>query len=604
MTNAAAPSPAVRYVVRAAIPAAHRWQVEMHIAQPHAGQRVSLPVWAPGSYLVREFSRFLDGLHAECDGKPCALERVNKNTWALHGAAGQPVVLRYEVYAFDASPRGAWLDAERGFFSGTALLLRAHGADELPHALEVLAPPEAPDWSAAVALEAATADSVDARGFGTYGAPSYEALVDAPLVMGRLWQGSFEAGGVTHRFAITGATPAFDGARLLRDAQTICQTAIAMWQTPGNSAPPFSSYLFILHVGGDGGLGGLEHANCCALGCGRQNLPRLHAEAEHAPSEGYLRLLGLISHEYFHAWCVKRLRPFEEYDFECENLTELLWFFEGFTTYYEDIVLRRAGLLSDAGYLQRLLQHIEHLQRSPGRLRQSVAQASYDAWLRFYRPDENTPNSTVNYYAKGALVALCLDLTLRAEGRGTLDDAMRALWQRHTVAPDVALREADITVALAQAGGRSFEKELAAWVHGTDELPVESLLAGCGVRVRRHAASVAQALGVAVREEGGCVTVSKVLDGSAAARAGLQAGDEWLAVQQAEDNEGVGDFWRIRQLKEVMLYAHPGQRVLALVARDGRLCHLLLTLPPAGSPQTQRWELVPPPPDVGDWPGA
>lgn len=599
--TAAAPSPAVRYVVRAASLAAHRWQVEMHIAQAHAGQRVSLPVWVPGSYLVREFSRFLDGLRAECGGRPCALERVRKNAWKIDCPDGQPVTLRYEVYAFDGSPRGAWLDAERGFFNGTALLLRAHGLDEAPHALEVPPPPEVPEWCAAVALEAA--GSVDARGFGTYGAPSYEALVDAPLVMGRLWQGSFEAGGVPHRFAITGATPAFDGARLLRDAQRICETAIAMWRAPGDGAPPFSSYLFILHVG-DAGGGGLEHANCCVLGCGRQHLPRLLAEAEHAPSEGYLRLLGLISHEYFHAWCVKRLRPFEQYDFERENLTELLWFFEGFTNYYEDIVLRRAGLLSDAGYLRRLLQHIEEVQRSPGRLRQSVAQASYDAWLRFYRPDEHSPNSTVNYYAKGALVALCLDLTLRAEGRGTLDDAMRALWQRCITAPGGVVREADITVALAQAGGRSFEKELAAWVHGTGELPVESLLAGCGVRVRHHAASVAQALGVAVREEGGCVTVCKVLEGSAAARAGLQVDDEWLAVQvQPDGDEDACDFWRLHRLKEIMLYAHPGQRVLALVARDGRLCHLPLTLPASGAPQTQRWELLPPP-EAGGWPGA
>ena len=600
MTKPAFPAPAVRYVVRAANPAAHRWHVEMHIAQPHAAQRVSLPVWVPGSYLVREFSRFLDGLRAECGGRPCALQRVNKNTWELHGEAGQPVVLHYEVYAFDGSPRGAWLDAERGFFNGTALLLRAHGADELPHALEVLAPPEAPDWRAAVALEAAATGSVDARGFGTYAAPSYEALVDAPLVMGRLWQGECEAGGVPHRFAITGATPAFDGARLLRDAQSICQTAIAMWRSPADGTPPFSSYLFIVHVGEAGG-GGLEHANCCVLGCERQHVPRLHAEREHAPSEGYLRLLGLISHEYLHAWCVKRLRPFEKYDFEHENHTELLWFFEGFTNYYEDIVLRRAGLLSDVTYLQRLQQHIEDVQRSPGRLRQSVAQASYDAWLRLYRPDENTPNATVNYYAKGTLVALCLDLTLRAEGRGTLDDAMRALWQRCITAPGGVVREADITVALAQAGGRSFEKELAAWVHGTDELPVESLLAGCGVRVRRHTASVAQALGVVVREEGGCITVCKVLEGSAAARAGLQAGDEWLAVQP-EGDEGAGDFWRLHRLKEIMLYAYPGQRVLALVARDGRLCHLPLTLPAAGAPQTQRWELLPPPPDA--WPGV
>ena len=600
-----APSPAVRYVVRAANPAAHRWHVEMHIAQPHAAQRVSLPVWVPGSYLVREFSRFLDGLRAECGGRPCALQRVNKNTWELHGEPGQPVVLHYEVYAFDGSPRGAWLDAERGFFNGTALLLRAHGLDGAPHALEVLAPPEAPQWCAAVTLEAAAAGSVDARGFGAYAAPSYAALVDAPLVMGRLWQGEFEAGGVPHRFAITGATPAFDGARLLRDAQSICQTAIAMWRSPQQEAPPFSRYLFILHAGQAGG-GGLEHADCSVLGCGRQHLPRLHAERENAPSEGYLKLLGLIAHEYFHAWCVKRLRPFESYDFERENHTELLWFFEGFTTYYEDIILRRAGMVDGAGYLKRLALHIEEVQRSPGRLRQAVAQASYDAWLRFYRADENTPNSTVNYYAKGALVALCLDLTLRAEGRGTLDDAMRALWQRCAGAGGSGLvREADISVALAQAGGRSFEPELAAWIHGTDELPLEPLLAGCGVCVRRVPASATHALGLRVHEGSGGIEVRSVLEGSAAAHAGVQAGDEWLAVRvQQPGGDEEGDFWRLHRAADVLLYTRPGQRVQLLVARDGRLRRLELDMPAAGAPQTLRWELLPPPPETSGWPEA
>ncbi len=601
MTDAAPlPSctPAVHYCVRAADMRAHRWAVEMTIAQPQEGQRVSLPVWVPGSYLVREFARHLDGLHAECGGQPCALQRINKNTWQAKCAAGQALRLRYEVYAFDASPRGAWLDTQRGFFNATALLLRAHGAECAPHTLHVLPPHDAPHWHMAVALAAAAeSGGADERGFGCYAAPSYAALADAPVCMGPLWEGSFEAAGAAHRFVITGALPSFDGARLLRDAQKICQTVHHFWHPEGDP-PPFQNYLFILHAGGTGG-GGLEHANCCVLGCGRQYLPRLYAERDGAPSKNYLMLLGLMAHEYFHAWCVKRLHPFADYDFDAENLTELLWFFEGFTSYYEDIVLRRAGIIDDATYLARLAQHIERVRRTPGRLRQSLAQASYDAWLRFYRPDENTPNSTVDYYAKGALVALCFDLTLRAAGCGTLDEVMRALWRHCTRGEGGAaggiVSEADIAAALHEVGARSFTPELDEWIHGTGELPLEPLLRQSGVRVRHAVVPVAHALGMRVHEEGGLIQVQGVLAGSAAAAAGLAAGDEWLAVQPPPAADGATaaapDFWRLQRVKDVLQHARPQQRITLLIARDGRLLHLPLELPASGASDTVRWEL-------------
>ncbi|GAB1381983.1 hypothetical protein MASR1M50_03020 [Burkholderiales bacterium] len=234
---------------------------------------------------------------------------------------------------------------------------------------------------------------VDARGFGRYRADDYDELVDHPVELGTFWSGHFKAGGVPHRFVVAGAPAAFDGERLLRDTQKICETAIRLWH--GAKAPPHRRYLFMLNAVGDG-YGGLEHRASTALICGRHELPRHDSPASAAQvGDGYVTLLGLISHEYFHAWNVKRLKPaeFAPYDFTRENYTRLLWFFEGFTSYYDDLLLRRAGLLDDAAYLKLLTKTINQVQQAPGRHVQSVAQASFDAWVRYYRPDENTPTA-------------------------------------------------------------------------------------------------------------------------------------------------------------------------------------------------------------------
>ncbi len=234
-------------------------------------------------------------------------------------------------------------------------------------------------------------------------APSdYDELVDCPVEMGAFWSAHFTACGVAHRFVVAGAAPSFDGKRLLADTQQICETAIRFWH--GKGKPPIKNYLFMLNAVHDG-YGGLEHRNSTALICARRDLPRTTAPAV---GEGYTTLLGLISHEYFHTWNVKRLRPaeFARYDYTQENYTELLWFFEGFTSYYDDLLLRRAGLIDDATYLKLLAKATNQVLQTPGRSVQTVAQASFDAWVKYYRQDENTPNATVSYYTKGALVAL------------------------------------------------------------------------------------------------------------------------------------------------------------------------------------------------------
>ena len=586
---------ALGYQVRLADLHAHLYQVTLTIARPQALQSVSLPVWIPGSYLVREFAKNLQRLQGRQGGRAVALTQVDKCHWQAHCAADQPLELSYELYALDHSVRTAWLDTQRGFFNGTSLFLQVHGQEDLPHELVLMAPEHRPGWQAATGL---TPVKTNRKGFGRYRATNYDELVDCPVEMGEFWSGSFQAGGVVHRFVVAGAPPSFDGARLLSDTQAICEAAIGLWHAgQAGAAPPMphSSYLFMLNAVDDG-YGGLEHRNSTALICTRRDLPRHGGPATANPrastpkarstqSEGYTTLLGLISHEYFHTWNVKQLRPaeFSRYDYSQENYTELLWFFEGFTSYYDDLLLRRAGLIDDTTYLKLLGKTVNQVLQTPGRKVQSVAQASFDAWVKYYRQDENTPNATVSYYTKGALVALCLDLTLRQEGRTTLDAVLRGLWQRCAGGP---MTQADLAHVLLDLSGRSWSKELARWVHGTTELPVRPLLAQHGVRVLDEPAALAQQLGLRVMETAG-IQVKTVLRDGAAEQAGLAAGDEWLGV-----TVGTGKTtsrWRLNKLDDLLLYAGASNKVTAWVARDKRLLELPLTLPRG----VVSWRLLP-----------
>ena len=562
--------PSVHYRVEAASLHAHLFRVTLTVDAPAALQRVSLPVWIPGSYLIREFARHLQKLAAVQSGVGVTVEQLDKCSWQIACTAGAPLELTYEVYAYDNSVRACWLDSRRGFFNGTGLCLRVEGQEHTPHAVELVASPGMEGWSAATALHSHT---VDAHGFGTYEADGYDTLADSPVEMGRFWSGDFTAGGVPHRFVVAGAAPSFDGARLLADTQRICEAQIAFWHADG-SAAPHDRYVFMLNAVDDG-YGGLEHRHSTALICNRRDLPRV---GEPKQSEGYTTLLGLVSHEYFHTWNVKRLRPadFARYDYRQENYTQLLWFFEGFTSYYDDLLLRRAGLLDDAGYLQLLNKTLNQVMQTPGRQVQSVAQSSYDAWVKYYRQDENTANATVSYYTKGALVALCLDLTLRADTTrpagsavASLDEVMRRLWQRCAGGP---MQEADVLAVLEAVAGRSLAPEIAAWVHGTDELPLATLLQAHGVEMLADPSQPAQRLGLRVAETAG-VQIKAVLRGGAAEAAGFAAGDEWLGIE-------VGDeAWRIARLEDLALYLGAARRCSAWVARDRRMLKLPLALP-------------------------
>ena len=583
---------ALLYTVDAARLHAHLFSVTLTIPEPAAEQTVSLPVWIPGSYLVREFSKNLQNLSARQGRRQPNVMQMDKCSWRIDCKTGEALTLRYEVYAFDPSVRTAWLDSRRGFFNGTSLCLRVHGQEDRAHRLQLLPVKGQPHWQAATGL---TPVKTDKRGFGLYQAADYDELVDCPVELGPFWSGRFKACGIEHRFVVAGALPSFDGEQLLADTQKICEAEIRFWHGASAQAArkaPHRNYLFMLNAVHEG-YGGLEHRNSTALICGRRDLPRIGEKT----GEGYTTLLGLISHEYFHTWNVKQLRPdaFARYDYTRENYTPLLWFFEGFTSYYDDLLLRRAGLIDDATYLQLLGKTIGLVQQSPGRHVQSVAQASLDAWVKYYRQDENTLNATVSYYTKGALVALCMDLTLRAEGH-SLDDLMRGLWRRCQAGP---MREQDVLDALQALTGRSWQQELKAWVHSTAELPLARLLETQGVRIHAEPGSFAQHLGLRHADAQGSVQVKAVLRGSAAEAAGFAAGDEWLGLEVG--TRAQTSHWRVNKLDEVPALLGRQRKAVALVSRDKQLLRLPLTVPQ----QSTVWRLeMPRDRAAGQWPAA
>jgi predicted metalloprotease with PDZ domain len=538
---------------------AHLYRVTLSVSQPASEQRISLPVWIPGSYMVRDFARHLSQIQARQGRAACALRQLDSSTWLIACAGRGALTLTYLVYAFDGSVRAAFIDSRRGFFNGTSLCLRVEGRESESHGITLAGLPRG--WSVATAMPA--------DGAKGWLAADYDELVDHPFELGPFWRAGFDVAGVAHELVIAGAWPGMDGGRLLADTRRICETQIAFWHGKRHARPPFTRYLFLLHAVEDG-HGGLEHRASSALMAARRDLPR---SGQRGNGEGYQSLLGLISHEYFHAWNVKRLKPreLERIDYTRANHSSLLWFFEGFTSYYDDLLLLRAGLIDAPQYLGLLAKTINGVASTPGRKAQSVAQASFDAWVKFYRSDENTPNATVSYYTKGSLVALALDLTLRREGRGTLDAVMRQLWR---ASRGGAIDEAAIAAALREVGGRSHLRELAAWVHGTGELPLSALLDAAGVQQHHAPPALGAALGLRLSEAAlSGVQVRSVLAGSAAASAGVAAGDELLAV----------DGWRIRRLEDAQQWLVAGRPFELLLVREQRV--LKLRVEPEAAPR-------------------
>jgi predicted metalloprotease with PDZ domain len=523
----------IHYAIRPASPAAHLFHVICRVEQPDPqGQLFMLPAWIPGSYMIREFARNIVRISAVAGDRKVPIQKLDKHTWRAVPVKGA-LEVACEVYAWDLSVRTAHLDESHGFFNGPSVFLLPIGHEHAPCSVDILPPAGArySKWKVATGLRPAR--GTRRQGFGKYVAQDYDELIDCPVEMGEFEFGRFDVLGVPHEIAITGRVPKLDMKRLTTDLARVCERQIRLFE-PRSRKAPFARYIFMTLAVGDG-YGGLEHRNSTALICKRDDLPYVGMKEA---TSGYRTFLGLASHEYFHNWNVKRIRPaaFVPYDLTRENHTRLLWAFEGFTSYYDDLLLARAGLLTEAQYLETLASTLTTVMQRTSRLKQSVAESSFDAWIKYYRQDENAPNSVVSYYQKGSLVALALDLTIRSEtkGRRSLDDVMRLLWRHYKDAgADYAgVDEDGVLAAAEEATGLALERVLREWTEGTRDPDFERLLAPFGIVFERRPALDKPhftLLGCTIAA-GGEAKITHVYDGTPAQAAGLSGGDVLMAL--------------------------------------------------------------------------
>ena len=531
---------AIRYSITPQDPKGHLFEVSLIIETPlQPFQKVSLPNWIPGSYLIRDFSKHLIDLTAKnAKNEPIELLLMDKSSWQF-ASNGQPVTFSYQVYAWDLSVRGAHFDESHAFFNGTSVFLAGDGQRDKSCSLELIKTnfTEKQKWKVATGLEIS---HVDTQGFGRYQADDYNTLIDHPFELGNYTEIDFEACGVPHKMVLTGLFD-LDENRLKSDLIKICEYEIKLFGEPA----PMKSYLFQVMVTGND-YGGLEHRNSTALMCSRDDLPY---KGMKKATDGYLQFLELCSHEYFHTWNVKRIQPeiYQKADLSEPVYTNQLWWFEGITSYYDSLILKRAGLVDNETYLNLLAKQMTRVYRMPGRFLQSVSESSLLTWTKFYQQDENAPNAIISYYTKGSLIALGLDLTIRQQThyKKSLDDVLLHLW-RNFGKKSIGLKEGQIEALCSEVSGINLTDFFNRYLNGTEDLPFETLFKDFDIDFSlRHPTAISDLGGKVSPEEdsvelefGANVTdtpqqtvkITHVWNNRPAHQAGLSAGDELVAI--------------------------------------------------------------------------
>ncbi len=531
----------IHYTLKPADPNAHIFEVNLTLTEPDAeGQVVSLPNWIPGSYLIRDFSKHLIDLKAQTQsGQALSITALNTSSWQL-SPSQEAIQISYQVYAWDFSVRGAHFDQTHAFFNGTSVFLAVDGQRDRKVSVELLETNfcKNHNWRIATTLPSV---KTNPNGFGFYQAENYADLIEYPVEMGNFLELKFEACGIPHRITFTGKleTNKLDKDRLIKDLTDICETELNLMQAPY----PFTEYLFQVMIT-DNGYGGLEHTNSTALLCSRKDLPYLNTQH---PSDSYRQFLELCSHEYFHSWNVKRIKPlvYQQADLSEPVYTNQLWWFEGVTSYYDGLFLNMAGLVDSDQYLETLAKEMTRVYRMPGRHKQSVADSSLMTWTKFYQQDENAPNAIISYYTKGSLIALGLDLIIRAHthNQKSLNDVLLALWQRHGVT-NQALKDGEIESICQQVSGIDLTDFFNRYLFGTEDLPFEELFAPFGIDFTLRPATSHTDKGGKTDSEHfpvqlganlansahQTVKVTHVWNGQTAGLAGLAAGDEIIAL--------------------------------------------------------------------------
>lgn len=514
----------IDYAVRLADARRHWFEVDCRIRSSAQAEDFELPSWIPGSYLLREYARHVVRAVAfDANGNSAAVEKLAHNRWRCtpHGGA---VTLRLTVYALDESVRGAWFDTQRAWFNGPCLFVCPLSQPDAEVRLTVEAPSESfEQWQVATAM---TNEKTDHRGYGDYRAKDYDELLDHPFVLGDFDALTFDVSGVSHSLIVSGGHDG-DLARVANDLKKICAAQIDFF----GGSPPFDRYVFVCLVVADG-YGGLEHRNSSTLMFSRSNLPR---PGDDRLLKGYQRMLSLASHEYFHTWHVKRTKPaaFMPYRLAERNFTRLLWVFEGVTSYYQDRFLVRSGVIDASAYLRRVEEMIASVMRVPGRFLQSLADSSFDAWDKLYKPNSDSLNSAVSYYSKGALAALALDLEIRRqhEGQLSLDDVMQSLWNEYG-AQDRGVPEDGFESLAMRIAGEGLAKFFEQAIRSTDDLPLAGLFEHLGVELQAERSRAHPWLGIVPRAAKEGVECATVLDGGPAQSAGLNPRDIIVAVNR------------------------------------------------------------------------
>ena len=524
-------------------------------------QVLTLPTWIPGSYLIREFSKHIESVKAsDEDGRLLKISKFEKNKWRLFNTDHELITVEYDVYAYDLSVRGAYVDQNRLYINPACACIGLVGHEDKPVEVEVFLPPELKHFQLATGLKSKSL----VKGRYTLKAKNYAELIDSPFELADQTRFSFEANGIAHEFVVSGQHK-MNAERMKQDIEKICATEISMF-----GSAPFEDYTFMTMATANS-YGGLEHPNSTSLISPRDDLPKANEPVE--PSENYQRFLGLCSHEYFHSWLVKFIRPenFVNYDLNREGYTSLLWIFEGFTSYYDDLILLRSGVINQDSYIKLLKAQIDRYLQNPGREIQTVAESSFDAWVKFYRQDENSNNAGTSYYNKGCLVALCLDLGLRLRG-SSLDALMRKLYEN--AQNGIQVHEGTIYELCKELTGDDWSEQINHLINTTDELPLDQLFPEFGVSYTlKNDKTLPFGLKLADKPEG--VVVQSARRDGVGAKAGLSALDVIIAIdgvkasvkllEQYAKEEGVFTVYAFRRDELMQFEVNASGSVLAEV---------------------------------------
>ncbi|UKN02760.1 PDZ domain-containing protein [Paracrocinitomix mangrovi] len=490
-------------------PNSHYFQVEMYVSDFKAKElEVKMPVWAPGSYLVREFAKSVNLVTAKDEnGKDLEVTKTNKNTWIIPTKKVKKVTISYEVYAFELSVRTSFLDDSHGYVNGTSMFMYVAGEKDASGTLAIK--PHASFSKISTALKS--------EGNNTFSYENYDQLVDCPIEIGNQEIFTFDAGGVKHTVAMYGEGN-YHIPTLQRDMAKIVEA-----ETKVFGQNPNKEYLFIVH-----NLtvpsGGLEHKSSTTLEVNRWTYE----------GSAYLGFLSLVAHEYFHLWNVKRIRPkaLGPFDYDNENYTDLLWVMEGFTSYYDELILRRAGFYSEEDYIGKLIGTINYVESQPGNKVQPVAHASFDAWIKAYRHNENSVNTTISYYSKGQILAAMLDLYIinKFNAEKSLDNFMQKLWSDFYGKDGSGFTEDEFKKTLEDFLGENMDWFFDPYVYGTETVDYMKFFNGVGLKLVQSRAKVNASLGVSTSNQGGKLIVNTVYAGSAAEQQGISVNDEIIAV--------------------------------------------------------------------------